>query len=136
MFEISCFYIDCNQLPINFTFIKYKKFIKIFLNKKSIIIEIENLKKSQILLKIYNLSLVCTENLNEISSIINDGIDIYGISTQIFERNLGFSGTYDFIILEKNFFKNPLLGQEPIRETSIKKQKKFFRAMHYHFFNN
>jgi hypothetical protein len=133
MIEISCFALTYDKTPIKIIFIKYERFMKIFLNEKSIIIAIENLKKSQILFQLYILSLLCTEN----STIINYENSIYGVSTEMIGFQFHFRGFYEIISLPKRCNKNPLLGQEPIRETSIKKQKKFLRAIdyEYEFFN-
>ena len=41
--SISCFYFDCNHESYYFTFIKYEKFIIIYLNIKSVILTIKQL---------------------------------------------------------------------------------------------
>ena len=132
--EISCFFTSYNHRPINFTFIKYQKFIKISLCDKIIIIRIENLKRNRMLFEFYILSLLCTENCKRVWTIDDvNGNDIYGVSTERLRNQFTFTGTYDFIMLEKRCFKNPFLSQEPKRETSIKKQNKFLRMMYYLF---
>ena len=100
--------------------------MKISLCNKSIIIRIENLKRHRPLFEFYILSLLCTEDPTRIWTIDDDnGTEIFGISSERLRDRFGFTGTYDFIILEKRCFKNPLLSQEPKRETSIKKRNKF-----------
>lgn len=130
MIEISCFYIYYDQIPMNFTFIKYEKFMKILFQSKMIIIEINNLKKFKFLFQIYILSLLCTEDTSKICCYN----DIYGVSTQIIWNNRHLTKYYDIIILKINKSKNPLLSQEPKRETSVKKQKKLLKSF-YKFYN-
>ena len=134
MIEISCFYIDYNHTPINITFIKYDKFIKVFSQGKSIVVALEYLSNDQMLFQFYILSLLCTENTSRISRrTAIDGNNIYGVSTEKIGDHFAFTGRYDFIALENKSFKNPFLSQEPKRETSIKKQLKFLRTMHNNF---
>jgi len=130
MTEISCFYSAYDREPRNFTFIKYQKFMKISLCNKSIVMRIENLKSHPGLFKFYILSLLCTEDPKRIWSIDDDnGTEVFGVSTERLRDRFGFTGTYDFIMLEKRCFKNPLLSQEPKRETSIGKRNKFLDMM-------
>lgn len=133
MIEVSCFYVHYNRDPVNFTFIKYDKFMKIIVQKRKIIIKIENLKNYKTLYQFYILSLLCTEDTSKIYYVNDDVFDenqvVCGISTQKYWKNLYFSYYYEIIILEKNYFKNPFFSQEPKRETSIKKQKKLFKMI-------
>jgi len=131
MTEITCFYVEFERgSPINMTFIKYKNFMKISLDKRKIVIAIENLKNYQKLFQFYILSLLCTKKSNTIYTFDNN---IYGImSEKINGRYLTFTGKYEFIMLDK-FYKNPLITQEPKRETSIKKLKKFLKMMDEYF---
>jgi len=134
MIEISCFYIDYNHAPVNITFIRYDKFIKIFSQRKSIVVALEYLSNDQMLFQFYILSLLCTENTSRISRrTAIDGNNIYGVSTEKIGDHFAFTGRYDFIALENKSFKNPFLSQEPKQETSIKKQLKFLRMMHDKF---
>ena len=134
MIEITCFYFSDRGIPVNFTFVKYEKFMKIYLNYKSIIMSIENFEKSEILNLVYSLALKCTENSKEISSIVGENNEfIYGVFTKSIRFQYQISNKYDFIILKKRFLKNPLLSQEPKRETSIKKQNKFLRMLFYEY---
>ena len=141
--EVSCFYIHYNREPINFTFIKYEKFMKITVQGKNMSIEIENLKYYSILYYMYILSLLCTKNTSEISVIDNSDSEIenydddsvkndkiqYGILTQKFWKCLYFRENYSVIQLEHKSFKNPLLSKEPTRETSVKKQLKIIKRI-------
>ena len=130
MTEISCFFSSHSRRPSNFTFIKYQQFMKISLCDKSIIIRIENLKRNQTLFEFYILSLLCTEDPKLIrSSNALNGAKIFGVSTERLRNRFIFTGEYDFIMLEKRSFKNPLLSQEPKRETSIRKINKFLDMM-------
>jgi hypothetical protein len=119
MVTISCYYNHYNRDPINFTFIKYEKYIKIILNDRSIIITIEQLVTNYYLFQIYILSLLCTED-TEIFSI---RYGKYGIYSQWYWKNLYFTNYYNFTELYKQ--KNPLFSQEPKRISGNKKIKKF-----------
>lgn len=125
MIEISCFYIHYNRVPVNFTFIKYEKFMKIIFQTKKIVIPIEKLKNNQLLFQFYILSLLCTEDPSKVSRVRNG----YGVSTEKFWKYIEFYRDYDVITLEKDRMKNPLSSQEPKRETSVKKQNKFLKLL-------
>ena len=138
MIEVSCFYMDYNYEPINFTFIKYEKFMKIILQKRKIVISFKNLLNHQILYKYYILSLITTEDTSKIySNLINpyDGFAIYGISTEKIWKYLYYDKGYDIVPLEKDYIRNPFKTREPIRETSIKKQKKLFKMMNSYYYD-
>lgn len=131
MTEFSCFYIHYNRNPVNFTFIKYEKFMKIMLQDRTIVIEFQNLKNYKILFDFYILSLLCTENTSKIDYMYDemDETIIYGISTEKIWKYLYFYGKYDNIILEKKRCKNPLLSKEPKKETSLRKIKKVIKMI-------
>jgi len=133
MIEITCFYIHFNREPVNFTFIKYEKFMKIFFQSKKIIIAIENLRNYHLLFQFYILSLLCTENSKEISTISNSRGDkvYYGVSTHKYWKNFYFANYYDIILFEEKQTKNPFHSQEPKRETSIKKIRKFLKSLNH-----
>ena len=132
MTEITCFYVEFEHgSPINMTFIKYKNFMKILLDKRKIVIAIENLKNYQKLFEFYILSLLLTKNSNKISTY-DDRYKVYGVFCEKIGSHLLFNGRYEFIMLD-NYHKNPLISQEPKRETSIKKLKKFFKMMDNYF---
>jgi hypothetical protein len=128
MVEISCFYMHYYHDPVNITFIKYEKFMKIILQKRKIVISIENLKKSQLLYQFYILSLLTTEDCSKVSRH-----NVYGVSTEKFWMYLSFANNYDVVLFEKDFMKNPLLSQEPKKETSVKKQNKFFKMLYFYY---
>ena len=136
MVEISCYYVHYNREPINITFIRYKKFMKIILQNRKIIIAIENLKTNKLLFNLYILSLLCTEDTSKINLEFDfNGNDVYCVSTHKSWKYLYFVKIgYDLIELEKNSRKNPLLSQEPKRETSIKKINKLLNML-YNYFN-
>jgi hypothetical protein len=133
MIEISCFYADDDEFnePINITFIKYEKFMKIAINEKKMIIKIENLKKSQFLFEYYILSLLCTKDLNKTYLFNNE---IYCVLTNKYWNNSIFSDKYNLIRIKSSSKKDPLLSQEPKRESSFKKQSKFFKLMYHYFY--
>lgn len=130
MVEISCFYIHYNREPINMTFIKYDKFIKIFLDSKRIIISFNTLVKNNILYRYYILSLLCTKDSSKIEYFRNNGnLYRYGINTEVLWKNMYFTGYYEIIELDYKSHKNPFNTQEPKRESSLKKQKKLLKQI-------
>lgn len=137
MVEISCYYVHYNRNPINFTFVKYEKFMKIIFQQRVICIALENLQNDEVLYGVYILSLLCTEDTSKINYTWNERNRkrVYSISTEKTWKNRSFYGKYDFITLEKNCFKNPLLSQEPTKETSLKKQNKLLKLMYNHYEN-
>ena len=137
MIEISCFYVHYNRCPINITFIKYDKFMKIILQNRTISIRIENIIEYQFLVDFYILSLLCTKDTSKIDYEINNkGQIFYGVSTKRLWKGLYFMREYEIITLEKNFFKNPLLSQEPRRETGNKKIRKFMKEFYSYYDSN
>ena len=116
-----------NPLRFELNFIKYDKFIKIKYGdeNKSIIIRIENLKKHKLLFQYYIASLLCSFNYTEINE---DGYNIFSASSTI---NFWIIHTIN-LKFKKKEFNQILYSQEPKRETSIKKQKKFLKILNYH----
>jgi len=93
--------------------------MKIVLNDRQIILEIENLKYYELISKFYILSLLVFKKIY----MKDDKLIIYGFTMD--DNNTSIST----IIFNKNFLKNLSLSQEPKRETSIKKQIKFIRMI-------
>jgi len=122
-------YEDINDNPMRyeFKFIKYEKFIRIKYGdeNKSIIIKIENLKKNKLLFQYYIASLLCSFNYTEINE---DGYNIFSASSTI---NFWIIHTINLKFKKKDF-NQILYSQEPKRETSIKKQKKFLKILNHH----
>jgi hypothetical protein len=142
--EVSCVYFDYNykQEPIIFTFIKYDRFIKIKYGNenKSIIIKIENLKKNKLLFNFYILSILITNNISknyEISSFYGicsyDKFSFIEFEKTWVKNRITNYDKFSFIEFEKIWVKNPFLSQEPKRETSIKKQKKFIKMINNYY---
>jgi hypothetical protein len=126
MVSVSCFYCHYNIDPVNFTFIQYKNFIKVCLNKRVVILTNEQLVSNHQLFQIFKLSLLCTRN----SSNVQMEQDIYGVFTTMYWKNLRFTNYYNFIELEKSNCrspKNPLNTLEPKRSSSVKKLRKFMK---------
>ncbi len=123
--SVSCFYMYYKNKSINITFIKFVNYIKVIFNSKSVILTFNQLISNYELFQIYLLSLILTENtLNINIQIINNKI-IYGISTIKCLNNNCLNDSYDIVILEKRYYKNPLNAKEPKRSTSSKKINKF-----------
>jgi hypothetical protein len=137
MVEVSCFYIHFKINSINFTFIKYEKFVKIIFQEKRIVMKIENLRNYQILFQFYLLSLLCTEDVSKIKAVnfrnkwrnMND----YAISTLKYWKYSSYCDVYDNITLEKSCTRNPFLSQEPKRETTIKKLNKLLKMINNYY---
>lgn len=131
--SISCFYTHYNTDPINFIFVKYENFIKIFLNEKSIIMSIQHLISNHELFKIYLISLLLTEDTSKISIDIENYRNKYGVSTISYWKNISLTSEYNIIFLEKSPHKNPLNSVEPKRSTSFKKINKFMRKFNKYY---
>lgn len=125
---ISCFYIKYNREPINFTFISFKKYIKVIVNHRSIILEKARFAGNKEMVQVYTLSLICSKNTSKIytsSSFTNNkGKYIYGVKSIKYIRDLKFANDYEFFELTKSSTKNPLNMIEPKRESGEKKIRK------------
>jgi hypothetical protein len=136
MVEVSCFFISSNIDWVNFTFIKYEKFIKIIFQGKMMVLAIENLYNYNKLYQFYILSLLCTKDVSKIELVNYDlwrKTNDYAVSTLKYWKYASYNDDYVNITLEKKCTKNPLLSQEPKRETSNKKQKKIIRKFTRYF---
>lgn len=135
MVSISCFYCHYNREPINFTFIKYEKFVKVCLNYRIITFSNEEFVSNTKLFEIFKLSLLCTKDSSKIDKVsvpLSNGFEImiYGIYTQRYWKYLRFTEDYHFIEFEKSNWRsprNPLNTKEPKRASSNKKIKKFMK---------
>lgn len=128
--EISCFTIRNFQYnhgyPTTIMFIKYDKYFIVKLNSlKSIIILYRTLLTMPYLYKLYIISLLLTENTNKIDYLhLYREYAEYAIRTKIYYKILGYTNDYEHVIIG---YKNPLNKNEPVRETSNRKIKKFIR---------
>ena len=87
MVEISCFKGIYNKYSVIFTFIKFKNYVKVILDAKSVILTNMQLISNIELFQIYKLSLLCTKHSSNIETInkysfINKNKYIYGILTK------------------------------------------------------
>ena len=116
---------------MNFTFIKYDKYMKICVNHKKMVIEIHKLKKYRDLYNFYILSLLCTEDTSKIERFYNDIYNkyVYGVVTEKFWKCMYFTKYKEVINFDVDYFRNPFLSKEPKRETSVKKQKKIIKEV-------
>ncbi len=131
MVEVSCFYIHSNN-SINFTFIKFNNFMKVILNKTSVILTNKQIIENSKLFQIYVLSLLCTKDTSSIEVIYNDRYkkNFYGIAARKYWQCNYYTDEYEIIELEKSNFKNPrnpLKMMEPKRESGMKKIRKFMK---------
>ncbi len=119
--SISCFYmyIDIKR-SINILFITFDNYIKVIFNRRSVILNNQQLISNYELFQIYLLSLILTEDTSKINNYNNN----YGINTKIWEK-FYLSSSYKFIMFEKLTHKNPFNSNEPKRTTSSKKINKF-----------
>ena len=126
--SISCYYMHYNRQPYNFTFIKFEKFVKVILNARAVVMTFKQLVENARLFKIYQLSLLLTNDTTQISTSVDDfGDVIYGVVTEWYWKRLRISGFEEFTVLEKSRYKNPLKSCEPKRESSRKKYNKFLK---------
>jgi hypothetical protein len=127
--SISCYYLHYNRQPYNFTFIKFEKFVKVILNTRAVVMTFKQLVDNAKLFKIYQLSLLLTNDTEQIFTSICEftGAIIYGVMTVWYWKYLRISGFEEFTVLEKHRYKNPLKSCEPKRESSRKKIKKFLK---------
>lgn len=129
MTEISCFYIHLNRGDISLIFTKYNNYYLISIDRsKSIILSYKTFMKIPFLYEIYILSLLLTENTQEMRKINNN----YIISTKKLYKGRIFNDHYDDVIVGN---KNPLNKNEPTRESSYKKIKKFAKRFEREFEN-
>lgn len=135
MIEISCLYLDYNveHVPLIFIFIKYEKFMKIFLQEKEVVIAIENLKNFEMLFDFYILSLLCVND--DCTSTNYDSYVFHGISTHKYENEYHSYRDYHLVEFVNDWMKNPFLSQEPKRETSAKKINKLLKII-YNFYKS
>ena len=126
--SISCYYMHYNRQPYNFTFIKFEKFVKVILNARAVVMTFKQLVENARLFKIYQLSLLLTNDTTQISTSVDDfGDVIYGVVSEWYWKRLRISGFEEFTVLEKSRYKNPLKSCEPKRESSRKKYNKFLK---------
>ena len=134
MVFISCFYVHYNRNEVNFTFVRFEKFIKVILNDRSVILTNEQFVSNNKLFQIYILSLLCTEDsstiqIEQINIKRGRTVDSYGVLTKINWKLMYFTNDYRFIPLKKLFINNPLNMEEPKRATSMKKVRKFLKLL-------
>jgi hypothetical protein len=127
--SISCYYLHYNRQPYNFTFIKFEKFVKVILNTRAVVMTIKQLVENAKLFKIYQLSLLLTNDTEQIFTSVDEfsGDVIYGVMTVWYWKYLRLSGFEEFTALEKSRYKNPFKSCEPKRESSRKKYNKFLK---------
>ena len=132
--SISCFYHSIfSRPPYILTFIQFEKFIKVFLNARSVILTNEELASNPLLFQIFILSLLLTEDTSKINSFVDafDGKRKYGITTMRHRKCIRYPEYHEFTELQKSITKNPLKTSEPKRQSGDKKVRKFFK-----FFNS
>ena len=136
MVSVSCFYCHYNRESVNFTFIQFKNFVKVCLNKRAVILTNKQLVLNPELFQIFKLSLLCTNDVSMVYSKPLDlsygNKDIYGTLTKMYWKNLRFTKHYEFIEFEKSNLKspkNPFNAEEPKRSTSEKKIRKFMKLL-------
>ncbi len=131
--SISCFYFHTNINSFKFVFVEYEKFIKVIINSKSVIIEKKELPLNPRLFQLYLLSLLLTEDIENIKKLVdNDDLSkkpLYYINTNWYmcfnKKNMELTKNTICTILPKN--KNPLNANYPKRSSSSKKIKKLIK---------
>jgi hypothetical protein len=127
---ISCFYFHWYDASLKYIFIEYDNYFKVIINHKSIILTKQQLTLNFKLFQIYLISLLLTENTEDIMSITTyySKKQIYGINTIWYHKhwNVYELGNEPlFTKIDKYQHRNPLNTQEPIRHSSFKKINKF-----------
>jgi len=129
--KISCFYFELYNSSLKYIFIEYENYFKVIINDKSIILTKQQLTINTKLLQIYLISLLLTENPEDIMSIsiYYSKKQIYGINTIWCHKH--WNNVYElgnellFTKIDKYQHRNPLNTQEPKRHSSFKKINKF-----------
>lgn len=120
MEEISCYYYHANYFPRHIVFIKYENYFKIYLSTyRWIILSKNTFMKIPNLFEYYLLSLLTTENIDEIK---NNKIIL---KVEFNWKGLYFTDYYDDVEIKIN--------KNSIRETSDKKIKKFIKNFKKNF---
>jgi hypothetical protein len=128
MVEYSCLlsYFSNGKIRIFFEFIKYDKFIKVIINRKTLIIKFENLKNHKLLFQYYIASLLCCFDYTEFSDE-KDYLLVSALST-VKKWNvhiLKFKKDIDYT------FNKIYNSKEPTKETSIKKEIEFLNFLNF-----
>jgi hypothetical protein len=115
---------------LKYIFIEYDNYFKVIINHKSIILTKQQLTLNFKLFQIYLISLLLTENTEDIMSITTyySKKQIYGINTIWYHKNWNVYELGNeplFTKIDKYQHRNPLNTQEPIRHSSFKKINKF-----------
>ena len=139
MIEISSFYINYNNEPIIFTFIKYNNFYKIILDDIYAVIEINKLKNYKLLFQYYIFSLLCTidyydENDLNICCVNYDNDNENNFIYTNFDDKCNYY--YYFVKLYKAILKKMFIANEPIIETSIEKLNIIINLIYFYYNNN
>jgi len=139
LFSLFDFYYDYNNnhndnfgVDLDLKFIKYDKFIRIKYGdgneNKSIIIRIENLKKNKLLFQYYIASLLYTINYTDITPTKDNNYYVFSATSTIDYWKIHCIN----LNIRKKEFNKIYHSQEPKRESSIKKQKKFLKMLNHH----
>ena len=142
--SISCFYYDFNPELYYFTFIKYEKFIFIYLNMKSVILTIKQLVSNIRLFQIYKLSLLLTKDADKIdtSNIYiyksSDGTyqPVYGTWIRRYYKNFTRMNNYEYVPFLDLPMENPMEVGEPPKRSKDNKIQKFFKFFNELFINH
>ena len=130
MVSVSCFHIHYTSNPFKIIFIKFENYINVILNnnERSIILSNKQLAENKILFQIFILSLLCTKDTSKINTNYIEKYKkvLYTITTRTYWKNRYYKNDYDNIEI---YDKNPLNLQEPKRESSLKKNRKFMKLL-------
>ena len=115
---ISCFYFHWYYGSLKYIFIEYNFFFKVIINDKSIILTKQQLTLNSKLFQIYIISLLLTENTNDIMYIttLKSNNKIYGIKTIWYYKD--YANVYELN-------NNPFNAEEPKKHNNLNEINKF-----------
>ena len=130
--SISCFNYDCDPQPFHFIFIKFDKFIIIYVNLKSVVLPIKKFVSNVRLFQVYILSLLLTEDVNKIDvskvyvykSKNGKYLPVHGTWTKRYFKEIC---NYEFIPFYTLPMSNPMELFEPIKRSKDNIISNFFK---------
>ena len=127
MTEISCFFINLNNVANKIMFVKFDKYFIVKISStRQITLSIETFMSIQYLFEIYIISLILTKNTSEVKEYHYGDNYEFVINVRFINDQLYYNSNYNdiFIIGKKNMLKK----QPPTRESSFKKIRKFVKS--------
>jgi hypothetical protein len=132
--SISCFNFHYFDNSFKFIFIEFDNYIKVIVNNKMIVLTKQELTSNTRLFQIYLISLLLTENTNNISSFTLDKSYIYGVRSRWYVKTLD---CFNMVLIDRDRFsmisklsnRNPLNTNSPKRSSGPKKIRKVMKLV-------